>query len=83
MLCYIYPGIFLDTGNSSALIAAVYKTNCSVLGKEFSKTSTALVLHLGKIISVSISLEMGIVIESLPMKMKKTLRRKEKKPFFS
>lgn len=81
MLCYIYPGIFLDTGNSSALIAAVSKTNCSVLGKEFNKTSTALVLHLGKIISVSISLEMGIVIES-SHEDEENLKKKGEKAFF-
>lgn len=80
LLCYIYPGTFLDTGNSSALITAISKTNYWVLGEESNKTSTALVLHLGKI-SISIPPELGLAIEYLSTKTKKTLKRRRKGHF--
>lgn len=80
LLCYIYPCTFIDIGNSSALITAISKMNYCVLGKESNKTSTALVLHLGKI-SISIPPEMGLAIEYLSMKTKKTLRRRRKGHF--
>lgn len=93
MLPYIYRGPFPHTGSCSGLATDISKTNCSMLGKEFHKTPTALdalVCTLAKY-RYPFTLKVGLAVENLSVQRKKTLfppetfslQEKREKLFFS